>query len=342
MPSREGAQRLRSCPGRRCAGPPRRAPRARGRTCSSARPRTPAAAARGAGAEAPGRLAPRTPDHQRSRGADASGVRPAPGARPGRRSHWRACSEHAHDGVVGADRDRAVVDEQQVGDRAEPAQRLVVVEHDRLAAEVAAGHHQRRGRVVQQQLVQRRAEGSITPRSRRPGATASATARPGGGGRSRSGARGRSPARLAGVSSTSSPSVARSGAISANGFSSRRLRRRSSRTTRLVVGAAGQVVAAHALDRHDHPGGERARRRRRRRPRLRPPSARAESSRRSLGPQAGQAFGCAWNRRLAGSSYSAAALAAHRERGHRRQRAVVRGAAMIVKRGPQSVQLMNG
>ena len=45
--------------------------------------------------------------------------------------------------------------------------------------------------------------------------------------------------------------AARSGAISANGLSSRCLRERSSRHGRLVVGAAGEVEAADALDRHD-------------------------------------------------------------------------------------------
>ena len=60
------------------------------------------------------------------------------------------------------------------------------------------------------------------------------------------------------------------------------------------------------------------------------------------GPQAGQAFGCAWNRRFAGDRYSASHAA------HMRNPAMVvfgRSYGMsieIVKRGPQFVQLVNG
>src|ERR1700740_361101 len=62
----------------------------------------------------------------------------------------------------------------------------------------------------------------------------------------------------------------------------------------------------------------------------------------SDGPQSGQAIGCAWNRRLAGSWYSAA---------HRSHMAnadmVVAGRSygnprMMVNRGPQLVQVTNG
>ncbi len=47
---------------------------------------------------------------------------------------------------------------------------------------------------------------------------------------------------------------------------------------------------------------------------------------RSCGPHSGQAFGWAWKRRLAGSSYSRAAGRAEREAAHRRRRPVVRQA----------------
>lgn len=62
----------------------------------------------------------------------------------------------------------------------------------------------------------------------------------------------------------------------------------------------------------------------------------------SRGPHAGQATGSAWKRRSAGSAYSAA-QSAHSGK----QRMVVRirsygRSSMIVARGPQSVQLMNG
>ena len=63
---------------------------------------------------------------------------------------------------------------------------------------------------------------------------------------------------------------------------------------------------------------------------------------RSEGPQTGHAFGWAWKRRSAGSSYSA------RHSGHILNAAiVVNGRSYgtprtIVNRGPQFVQLMNG
>jgi hypothetical protein len=60
------------------------------------------------------------------------------------------------------------------------------------------------------------------------------------------------------------------------------------------------------------------------------------------GPHSGHAFGCAWNRRSRGSSYSAWQAA------HIVNPAIVVNRrsygtpVTIVKRGPQSVQLMNG
>ena len=67
-----------------------------------------------------------------------------------------------------------------------------------------------------------------------------------------------------------------------------------------------------------------------------------DSTRRSRGPQAGQQTGWAWNRRLAGSSYSA------RQAGHIAKPAIVVSgrsygtSRTMVNRGPQFVQLMNG
>ncbi len=58
--------------------------------------------------------------------------------------------------VVGARLDRAVVDEEAVGDRGQALQRLGVVEGDRLVGDVAAGHHERHAGVREQQVVQRR------------------------------------------------------------------------------------------------------------------------------------------------------------------------------------------
>jgi hypothetical protein len=62
----------------------------------------------------------------------------------------------------------------------------------------------------------------------------------------------------------------------------------------------------------------------------------------SLGPQAGQATGSAWNRRLAGSRYSASQTA---HSGNERIVVWARSygsSSMMVARGPQLVQLVNG
>ena len=85
--------------------------------------------------------------------------------------------------------------------------------------------------------------------------------------------------------------------MSANGRSSRCLRARSARDGGLVVGAAGEVVAAEALDRDDRAAASAARPRDRRR--------RRGARERARGPQAGHALGWAWKRRSRGSSYSA-------------------------------------
>ena len=62
----------------------------------------------------------------------------------------------AHDRVVGARLDRPVVDEEGVGDPAEPLARVVVGERDRLVGDVAARQHERHAHVAEQQMVQRR------------------------------------------------------------------------------------------------------------------------------------------------------------------------------------------
>ena len=68
----------------------------------------------------------------------------------------------------------------------------------------------------------------------------------------------------------------------------------------------------------------------------------ALDTRRTDGPHRGQAFGWAWNRRSAGSSYSA------RQSGHISNSAIVVSCRSygiprtIVNLGPQFVQLMNG
>ena len=50
----------------------------------------------------------------------------------------------AHHRVVGADVDRAVVDQERVGDAGEPLAGVVVAVGDRLVGDVAAGQHERR------------------------------------------------------------------------------------------------------------------------------------------------------------------------------------------------------
>ena len=52
--------------------------------------------------------------------------------------------------------DRAVVEQERVGDRAEPLQRFVVAVGDRLVGDVARGQHQRLAGVGEEQVVQGR------------------------------------------------------------------------------------------------------------------------------------------------------------------------------------------
>ena len=191
---------------------------------------------------------------------------------------------------------------------------------DRLVGDVAAGHHERRAGVGQQQVVQRRVR-QHHARARRSAARPTAATRAAGR---------RRRARSAGPASRAAPPRAAAerrpalapragrGAISANGLSSRCLRARRRGHRRLVVGAAGQVEAADALHRDDRAAEQRLRRARRpgRRVQRRPSS-------RTRGPQSGQALGWAWKRRSPGSLVLRAAGRAHLEAGHRRVRPVV-------------------
>ena len=216
----------------------------RGRTCSSARRRRRAAAAR--------------------RGSGS--VDRSPGTYPReRRSDQRpAAGDRAHDRVVGAHVDRAVVDEEEVGDRRasrssasssrrRSARRRRCRWSSRAAAPASASSRWCSGEY-----------GSITPRSAERGATARATGAPGAARREhdRPLARRRAAPRRRGAARPARAPPSRSGAISANGFSSRCLRARSARDRVLVVGAARQVVAAEPLDRDD-PARRAARGRRR-------------------------------------------------------------------------------
>ena len=177
----------------------------------------------------------------RSRASGAAAAAPAARRRRARPSRRCAC------GSAGRGRGS--------GRRSPPSrsQRVVVAVGDRLVGDVAAGHHQRLAGVGEQQVVQRRvgqhhAElARARARPRRATARARAPAA-----RARSAARGRaSSASSAGVSVDQLARGLEVGAISANGLSSRCLRARSRATASLVVGAAGEVEAAEALDRDD-------------------------------------------------------------------------------------------
>ena len=89
----------------------------------------------------------------------AAGQRQRSGHVPARAPHEQRppARHHSRNRVVGAGLDRAVVDEQQVGDRAQPLHGVLVAVGDRLVGHVAAGHHERAGaEVAQQQVVKRR------------------------------------------------------------------------------------------------------------------------------------------------------------------------------------------
>ena len=64
--------------------------------------------------------------------------------------------QRAHDRVVDPGLDRAVVDEEGVGDLAEPGERVSVVVGDRLVGDVARGQHQRDSGVGGEQVMKRR------------------------------------------------------------------------------------------------------------------------------------------------------------------------------------------
>ena len=147
-------------------------------------------------------------------------------------------------------------------------ERVVVVEGDRLVGDVAARQHERHAGVGGEQLVQRRV-GEHDPevgRARRDGRRDGGVRA--GGGRARSGARASAaaPPRRA-PSSTSARAAVDVGDEQRERPVLAVLAARAARATAvLVVGAAGEVVAAEALDRED-PAVEQVLRRRRARDR---------------------------------------------------------------------------
>jgi len=76
------------------------------------------------------------------------------GVAAGAAHHVLAASGDAHDGVVNRTRDGTVVHQERVGDSAQTAASLVVVDGDGLVAEVAAGGHQRERAGAHQEMMQ--------------------------------------------------------------------------------------------------------------------------------------------------------------------------------------------
>ncbi len=248
----------------------------------------------------------------------------------------RATADGARDRVVGARLDRPVVGEERVGDAGEPFQRVVVAEGDRLVGDVAAGQHERRAHVAEQQVMQRRV-GEHHPevgRARRHG---------------RRHRRIRAPRREHDRSARRAQQLARPvverdkclGRLKVWRHHGERpllaVLARAQRGDRVLVGGqARQVIAADALH-----GDDRAALKQRRGGGDRVALAASAPTSRTAGPHAGHAFGWAWKRRSEGSSYSAwqAAHIANRPSSCWAGR---RGPAHDGERGPQSVQLMNG
>ena len=144
---------------------------------------------------------------------------------------------------------------------AEPLERVVVAVGDRLVGDVPARHHERRAGVGEQQVMQRRVRAASRRARAHPGATEAATGAPGRARREhdrplRPATAARAPLRPA---SPERPAASTDAAISANGLSSRCLRARSAATAPLVVGPAGEMEAADALDGDDPPVAQRPR-----------------------------------------------------------------------------------
>ena len=210
----------------------------------------------------------------------------------------RPAPGRAHHGVVGAHVDLPVVRQEQVRDPVEPLARLAVLVGDRLVGHVGARHHER-GATSASSRWWSGEYGSITPRSAEAGATDSATARAGPPPRDHDRALAALDQQLVGGRELHQLA--------------RRLQARRHQGERPVLAALARAQRRHG------------RLRSARQARWYPPSpltatidARAErltaaasaaspraSPRRSRGPHSGQAFGSAWKRRSAGSSYSA-------------------------------------
>ena len=270
----------------------------------------------------------------------------APAARSRARGEARRRAvDDARDRIVAARLDVAVVHEEQVGDRRQALQRLVVAIRERLLGEIAGRHHQRPPRLPHQQVMERRvrqqqADERVVGRhlgrqrrslSRRVASTI---------GRSTDVSR---RSLVVGQHGQRARPARRSATMTANGFSSRRLRCRSRWTASDDGGIAGEVKAAEPLDRDD----------------LRRPISAAAAA--AIGSLVGRRAAPSRRNQLeprtadrAGIGLRVEAPIARRPRtragtsGHIRNAAIVVGgrsygtSRAIVKRGPQFVQFVNG
>ncbi len=244
---------------------------------------------------------------------------------PGAAQHGLPAAERADHRVVGPDMDRPVVGEEHVRDAAQPGQGVLVPVGDRLVGDVAAGQHHRSAEVAEQQMVQR---GVGQHHAQLPVAR-------GHGRRERSGGRRRwppagsrrRPARQQDDGPPGAGQQARRQVVHlAQGPRTGQVRPPSPRTA-CPPGACAPAAAPRpsrwprpppggsrpgpspraplAAGQRGHGPGQRGR------PGCCLPAARSQScvpsaaSSDSPGPQAGQHTGWAWNRRFAGSWYSA-------------------------------------
>ena len=163
--------------------------------------------------------------------------------------------------VVGARLDRAVVDE-EARRRCPPAARSASSsrERDRLVGDVAARHHERHAGVGEQQVVQRRVRQHHAELAQRPARPRRATARArrARGDHDRPVARGQ-PRRGGRVERDERARRVEVGRHQRERLVLAVLARAQRGDRRLVVGAAGQVVAADPLDRDDRAGAQQRR-----------------------------------------------------------------------------------
>ena len=192
------------------------------------------------------------------------------------------------------------MDEEAVGDRGEPLGRVVVPICDRLVAGVAARQHQRAAGIGQQQVVQRRV-GEHHAELGDPGRDGRGDARSRPARREHDRPRGPHSSSSSAAPSSTSRRAARRRGHQRERLVLARFARPQRGDGALVVGAAGEMEAADALDGDDPPAAQH------RRAALGPRRRAWPRGRAKLHPRAavGQAFGWAWKRRSAGSWYSA-------------------------------------